>query len=151
MLDVSVAGGIKAGTSPLDTIIAEAGEEASLPPSLVRKNILSAGVLTYVSATGAEFPGEQGLVVPDLIYAYDMELPADVIPKPHDDEVKGFALMSVPEVQRALLGREFKPDAAAVLVDFLVRHGVITAENEPRLAEITMHLHRRLPFRTAPP
>jgi hypothetical protein len=34
------------------------------------------------------------------------------------------------------------------LVDFLIRHGIITPENEPDFVEISMRLHRRLPFRT---
>ncbi|KAI1343847.1 hypothetical protein F5Y15DRAFT_180122 [Xylariaceae sp. FL0016] len=150
-LDASVAGGIKASTTPLETIIAEAGEEASLPADLVRSRIRSAGALTYVSVTNENnFPGEKGLVIPDMIYAFDIELPADVVPRPHDDEVKDFQLMGVAEVQERLLNREFKPDAAMVYVDFFIRHGYITAENEPHLAEICTHLHRRLPFGCTP-
>ncbi|KAI0484449.1 hypothetical protein GGR56DRAFT_25578 [Xylariaceae sp. FL0804] len=148
-LDVSVAGGIKAGASPLDTIVAEAGEEASLPAGLVRSRARAAGVLTYVSVTsgGADFPGERGLVIPDMVYTFDIELPADVVPTPRDDEVEGFSLMSVAEVQQRLLAGEFKPDAAMVYIDFFIRHGIITADNEPNYADICMHLHRRLPFK----
>jgi 8-oxo-dGTP pyrophosphatase MutT (NUDIX family) len=148
MLDTSVAGGVKAGSSPLQTIIEEADEEASLPEELVRQRVRSRGVVTHVSLTGKGFAGEQGLVVPDYIYVYDMELPSDVIPKPHDDEVSDFTCMAIPELQAALLHEEFKPDSAAVLVDFLITHGIITAENEKDFVEISMRLHRRLPFRT---
>jgi hypothetical protein len=101
-----------------------------------------------MNVTGDDFPGEKGLVTPDFVYIYDIELPQDVIPRPQDDEVSGFSLMSVDELKSALLREEFKPDSAAVLVEFLIRHGVITPENEPDFVEINMRLHRRLPFRT---
>ncbi|KAI8949296.1 hypothetical protein F4801DRAFT_580534 [Xylaria longipes] len=151
MLDATVAGGIAAGTTALETIIKEAGEEATLPPELVRTRVRSTGLLTYVSSTDAihGWPGESGLLCPGIVYTYDMELPEDVIPKPHDGEVGSYSLMSVGDVQAALLNNEFKPDAAVVVVDFLIRHGVITAENERSFVQINEHIHRRLPFRVA--
>ncbi|KAI1357928.1 hypothetical protein F5Y08DRAFT_322998 [Xylaria arbuscula] len=151
MLDATVAGGIAAGTTALDTIIKEAGEEASLGPELVRTRVRSTGLLSYVSSTDAihGWPGESGLLCPGIVYIYDMELPEDVIPKPHDGEVGSYSLMSVGEVQAALLNNEFKPDAAVVMIDFLVRHGVITADNERNFVRINEHIHRRLPFRVA--
>ncbi|KAK4548928.1 hypothetical protein LTR36_008701 [Oleoguttula mirabilis] len=150
LLDTTVAGGVKAGVSPLQTIINEANEEASLPEDLVRKHVCARGVITIMGITGPDFPGEQGLCMPDVIYVYDLELPETIIPKPQDDEVEEFYCMNVEEVQRALLQNEFKPDSAAVLVEFLMRHGIITPESEPDYVEISMHLHRRLPFRVAP-
>lgn len=148
MLDTTVAGGVKSGVSPFQTIIEESDEEASLPASLIREKAQCRGVISHMNVTGSDFPGEKGLVTPDYVYVYDIELPADVIPKPHDDEVNGFTLMTVEELKVALLREEFKPDSAAVLVEFLVRHGVITPDNEPDFVEISMRLHRRLPFRT---
>lgn len=148
MLDTTVAGGVKSGVPPFQTIVEESHEEASLPEDLVRQRAVCRGVISHMNVTGKDFPGEQGLVTPDYVYVYDIELPRDVIPKPHDDEVNSFTLMSVKELQAALLREEFKPDSAAVLVDFLIRHGFITPENEPDFVEISMRLHRRLPFRT---
>jgi len=147
-LDTSVAGGVKAGVSPFQTIVEEAHEEASLPGTLIRERARCRGVISHMNVTGEGFPGEKGLVTPDFVYVYDIELPRDVVPRPRDDEVSGFMLMSLEDVRAALLREEFKPDSAAVLVDFLVRHGVVTAENEPDFVEISMRLHRRLPFRT---
>jgi len=148
MLDATVAGGVKSGVSPFQTIVEEADEEASLPEEYIRQHARSRGVISHMSVTGKGFPGEHGLVVPDYIYVYDIELPPDMMPRPHDEEVSAFSLMSIPEVQAALLREEFKPDSAAVLIDFLITHGVITAENEKDYVEISMRLHRRLPFRT---
>ncbi|KAF2214070.1 hypothetical protein CERZMDRAFT_111015 [Cercospora zeae-maydis SCOH1-5] len=148
MLDSTVAGGVKSGVSPFQTIIEESDEEASLPADLIQRSAKCRGVVSHMSTTGNLFPGEKGLVCPDYVYVYDIELPADVVPKPHDDEVSAFYLMDIAEVREALLKGEFKPDAGAVVVEFLIRHGVITPENEPNFVEINMRLHRRLPFRT---
>lgn len=148
MLDTTVAGGVKSGVPPFQTIIEESDEEASLPESLIRERARCRGVISHMNVTGKDFPGEQGLVTPDYVYVYDIELPEDVIPKPHDDEVSSFTLMPVEELRAALLREEFKPDSAAVLIEFLVRHGIITPESEPDFVEISMRLHRRLPFRT---
>ncbi|KAK0881540.1 hypothetical protein LTR87_004681 [Friedmanniomyces endolithicus] len=146
-LDTTVAGGMKAGSSPYNTVIAEAQEEASFDEVLLRQHARSRGAVSHMSVTGTGFPGEQGLVVPNVDFIYDMELPPDVVPKPQDGEVGEFYCMSVEEVQAALLREEFKPEPAAVLIDFLIRHSFITPENEPEFVEITTRLHRRLPFK----
>ncbi|KAK3710098.1 hypothetical protein LTR37_010529 [Vermiconidia calcicola] len=148
MLDVTVAGGVKADMTPSETIIEEAAEEASIPSDVISGGIRSRGVISHISVTGDGFPGEQGLVVPDYIYTFDIELRLDVQPRPCDEEVAEFYCMSIGEVQKALLRSEFKPDSGAVLVDFLIRHGVITHENEKDFVDINMRLHRSLPFRT---
>ncbi|EME83813.1 uncharacterized protein MYCFIDRAFT_44275 [Pseudocercospora fijiensis CIRAD86] len=148
MLDSTVAGGVKSGVPPMQTIIEESDEEASLPEHLIRKHAKCRGVVSHMSLTGSLFPGEKGLVCPDYVYVYDIELPPDTIPKTHDDEVSGFTSMTVEEVGRAMLNGEFKPDAAAVILEFFIRHGIVTPENEPNFVEINMRLHRRLPFRT---
>jgi isopentenyldiphosphate isomerase len=148
LLDSTVAGGIKSGVSPLQTVVEEAGEEASLPEDFVRREAWSRGVISHMGLTGRGHGGEQGLVEPNYIYVYDIELPADMIPKPNDDEVGAFHCMTIEEVQTALLAEDFKPDSAAVMVDFLIRHGIITPENEPDFVDISMRLHRKLPFRT---
>jgi hypothetical protein len=148
MLDTTVAGGVKSGVPPFQTIVEEADEEASLPEDLICQKVHCRGVISHMNVTGDDFPGEKGLVTPDYVYVYDIELPEDVIPRPHDEEVSSFTLMSLEELQAALLRKEFKPDSAAVLVEFLIRQGIITPENEPDFVEISMRLHRRLPFRT---
>jgi hypothetical protein len=147
-LDVTVGGGVQSGVSPLETLVQEANEEAFLPSELIRHGAICRGVISHMGITGKGFPGEQGLVVPDYIYVYDIELPADVIPRPKDDEVKAFSCMSVPDVQSALLREEFKSDSAAAMIEFLIRHGFITPENERDFVEINTRLHRPLPFRT---
>lgn len=145
-LDVTVAGGIKETSSPWQTIIEEAEEEASFPPDLIKERARPVGCTSHVQLSGKFSGGEKGLVMPDFAFCYDMELPADVVPRPLDGEVKEFNLMNVEDVKAAILRDEFKPEPALVLVDFLIRHGFVTAENEPDYPEIVARLHRRLPF-----
>jgi len=97
---------------------------------------------------GPEFPIEQGLIIPDYNYVYDMELPKDVILEPHDEEIQSFSGMSIDELKTALPRNKFKPDSASVLIDFSIRHNFISPENEPDFSDITIRLHRKLPFRT---
>ena len=85
---------------------------------------------------------------PEVQYVYDIELPEDVVPKPGDDEVEEFYLWSVDEVQAAMAKGEFKPNCALVVLDFLIRHGVLTPANEKDYIEIVSRLHRRLEFPT---
>ncbi|TVY59098.1 Uncharacterized protein LSUE1_G008520, partial [Lachnellula suecica] len=92
-LDTTVAGGVTAGEGP-----PRSAEEASLPEQLVRENAKAVGCLSYIShkdGGGVKGEGEKGLFSPELIYVYDLELPADVLCRQCDDEVKEFYLMDV--------------------------------------------------------
>lgn len=149
-LDSTVAGGVTAGTTLFETIIREAGEEASFSADFTQKNILSTGVLTYMTLLEESQGTAGGLVKPDMVYVYDMEVAENIIPKPHDDEVKDFYLMTPDDVKEALMKKEFKTNSAAVMIDFFIRHGFITADDERDYTEMSMHLHRTLPFATAP-
>ena len=102
LLDSTVAGGVKSGVLPFETIVEEGMEEASPPAEIIRKWARSRGVISHMSLTGKGFSGEQGLVVPDYIYCYDIELESHV-PKANDDEVDKFYCMSIDELKKALL------------------------------------------------
>lgn len=164
MLDNTVAGGIKAEETPLECIIHESDEEASLPEDFVSKHVRAVGAITYVTQTGsgggqdkqAEVGGyDTGLCVSDVIYLYDLEVPAEqaetVVPKPQDDEVEQFYLWDVETVMQAMRTGEFKPNCAVVMVDFFVRHGIITVDNEADYVEIVQRLHRPVPVPTTAP
>ena len=116
---------------------------------LVRHDIRSAGVLTYIILLEQGQGEVGGLVKPDMVHVYDMEIIEDVIPKPHDSEVKEFYLMTPDEVRTALLQKEFKTNSAAVMIDFFIRHGIITDDSEGDYPEMNIRLHCTLPFVTA--
>lgn len=148
LLDNAVAGGIASGESPWESLVRECGEEASLSEELVRSKAKAAGTVTYYYVRGEKAGGETGLLQPEVQYVYDLELPEDVIPKPGDDEVEGFYLMGVEEVKAAMAKQEFKSNCALVVLDFFVRHGILTPETEKDFIEIVARLHRRLEFPT---
>ncbi|OCF33070.1 hypothetical protein I317_01870 [Kwoniella heveanensis CBS 569] len=142
-LDNSVAGGITAGATPDDTIVKECDEEANLPEDFVRKRVKSTGVCTYFYIT------DDGFLQPEIEYIYDLPLPpADspeyIKPRPHDDEVESFALLTIPQLVEALHSGDMKPNCGLIYLDFLIRHGHITVDNEPEFFEISWRLRRRL-------
>lgn len=148
MLDNTVAGGIAVGEQPLECLIRECDEEASLGEDVVRRNIRPVGCVTYFYIRDERAGGETGLLQPECQYVHDLDLSneKDVVCKPNDEEVEGFEIMSVEQVKEALARSEFKPNCALVILDFLIRHGVYNKENEPDYEEIMCRLHRRLEF-----
>lgn len=149
MLDNTVAGGLGTGEKPFECIVREAAEEASFSEQLVRSNAKACGTVSYFHVRDEKAGGEAGLLQPECQYIFDMEIGADIIPKPGDNEVEDFYLWTVVEVKKALAEGQFKPNCAAVLLDFFIRHGILTAENEKNYMEIVSRLHRKLPFPTS--
>jgi 8-oxo-dGTP pyrophosphatase MutT (NUDIX family) len=146
MLDNTVAGGMATGEGPLECLVREAEEEASLPRDLVEKSSTSHGMITYIYIRTAEATGEVGLIQPECQYVYDLELPADMVPKPNDSEVQEFYLWNVEEVQDHMAKGEFKPNCALLMLEFFIRHGILTSENEKDYEEIQSRIHRHLEF-----
>ena len=148
MLDNTVAGGISFGETAIDSLVREAQEEASFSERLVRQHAKLCGTVSYFMVRDERAGGEPGLLQPECQFVYDLELGPDVVPIPNDDEVENFQLWSVEEVQKAIAEDQFKPNCAMVLLDFFVRHGILTPENEKDYVEIVSRLHRKLPFST---
>lgn len=146
MLDSSAAGGIASGSTPLSAVTRECDEEASLPPALTRERIRAVGVVTNFYVRDARSgEGEVGLLQPEGNYVFDLPLPEGVACATNDGEADEFRLCEVGEVREALAKSEFKPNSGLVMLDFLVRHGVLTSEDEDYV-EIVSRLHRRLEF-----
>ncbi|OTA85644.1 hypothetical protein M434DRAFT_400139 [Hypoxylon sp. CO27-5] len=146
MLDNSVAGGLMTGEDPFECIIREADEEADIPEKLMRERANFTGMVTYIHITDERAGGEAGQIYPETQWVYDIELPADFKPRPKDGEVAGFYLWTVEEVQEKLAEGRFKYNCGLILIDFFIRHKIITPENEPDYDEIMQRLHRKLPF-----
>jgi 8-oxo-dGTP pyrophosphatase MutT (NUDIX family) len=133
-LDQIVAGGIAAGHSPRETLLKEAAEEAAMPAALAER-ARPAGIVRYRSER------EEGLRN-DILYVYDVELPADFVPRNTDGEIIEFFLLPIDEVvARVRDGDEFKFNCALVVIDFLVRQGLIGPEDGDYV-DIVAGLHR---------
>lgn len=146
MLDNTVAGGISGGLGPMETLVKESMEEAGLEEKLIRRNVVSAGVVSYFHVRGSTAGGETGLLQPEVQFVYDLPVDETVMPTVNDNEVHGFELWTYTEALNAARRGEFKPNCALVLVDFMVRHGVITAENDSDYVDIVQRMHRKLGF-----
>lgn len=145
-MDNTVAGGMSLDEQPLECLAREAGEEASLPENLILKNAKACGTVSYFYVRDDRAGGEVGLLQPEIQYVYDLQLSDDISPVPCDGEAEDFYLWSLQEVKTSLANAEFKPNCALVLIDFLIRYGHITAEQDSHFEEIIPRLHRNLSF-----
>jgi 8-oxo-dGTP pyrophosphatase MutT (NUDIX family) len=122
-LDQLVAGGQSAGHGIVETMIKESHEEASIPEALARQ-ARPVGAVTYATER------EEGLRR-DVVYVFDLELPADFTPAVNDDEIVAFYRWPIGQVIEAVRDSDaFKFNCALVIIDFLIRHGLL-AHDEP--------------------
>ncbi|KAI0547891.1 thiamine pyrophosphokinase-related protein-like protein [Xylaria curta] len=147
-LDGTAAGGIPVDMTPFTTLLTEAEEEASLAKELVSSRAKACGTLSYFHTRRKEMGGEIGLLQPGVHFLYEMELHPDddVCPRSNDKSVAGFELMTPEELRDEILAGRAKPWFAFAAIDFFVRHGIITEENERDYVEICMRLRRNLEF-----
>jgi 8-oxo-dGTP pyrophosphatase MutT (NUDIX family) len=121
-LDHLVAGGHPHGISLADNLVKEAKEEANIPEALARRAV-------PVGAVSYRLRNEEGLRN-DILFLYDLEVPADFTPQNTDGEVEEFFLWPVEKVMQVLRDSdEFKFNVALVLVDFLIRHGLVRPDD----------------------
>jgi 8-oxo-dGTP pyrophosphatase MutT (NUDIX family) len=146
MLDNTAAGGFMTGEDFFECMVREADEEAALPEVVMRERAKMVGTVSYLFVTDERAGGEPGWIYPECQWVYDLELPTDIRPKPKDGEVESFALYTVDEVKEQMAQGLYKPNCAVVMLDFFIRHGILTKENEPDLEEINTRLHRVMPF-----
>src|SRR6478672_1999706 len=100
-LDNIVAGGIGNGYGIFETLVKESEEEGGIPAPLVR-HAVPVGAVTYCMET------ELG-IRDDVLFAYDLELPAGFAPKNTDGEIVRFDLMPAHSVvQRVRSTDDFK-------------------------------------------
>jgi 8-oxo-dGTP pyrophosphatase MutT (NUDIX family) len=121
-LDQLVAGGQPASLTPRENLVKEAAEEASIPRALALKAI-PVGAITYCTER------EDGLRN-DVLFVYDLEVPEDFTPRNTDGELTGFELLPLAEVMELVRTTDaFKFNCALVVIDFLIRHGLIAPEH----------------------
>ncbi len=135
MLDNTVAGGQPHGLGIRENLVKECGEEAGIPPALAA-TARSVGTVGYVAEH------DSGLK-PDTMFCFDLELPDDFEPRCQDGEVGRFVRMPVAEVASIVAEtRRFKFNCNLVVIDFLVRHGLLDAD-DPDYARVVSGLRHR--------
>ena len=121
-LDQMVAGGQPADMGLRENMVKECAEEAGIPFDVAR-HVRAVGAISYALETEAGFR-------PDLIFNFDLELPEDFTPINTDGEVEAFYLWPMERVMETVRESDaFKFNCALVVVDFLVRHGYIAADD----------------------
>ncbi len=118
-LDHVVAGGVPAGLSATETLVKEAGEEAGIGEALARRAVL-VGHIRYA------MDRPEGLRR-DVLHCYDLELPEDFAPHPHDGEIEHFELWPIERAYAAVCDTDlFKFNVNLVLIDLFRRLGMPT-------------------------
>jgi isopentenyldiphosphate isomerase len=136
-LDNLVGGGLPHGLTLAENLRKECAEEAGMPPELADRAV-AVGAITYCRDS------ERGLK-PDVMYCYDLELPEDFEPRCTDGEVESFQRMPVEEVRDMVRDTgQLKLNCNLVIIDFLIRHGVIP-QTDPDYLEILTRLRSPLP------
>ena len=133
-LDQIVGGGQPVGMSLRDNLIKECGEEAGIPPALA-KMAKPVGTLSYTTIR------PEGLRN-DVLFNFNLYVPDYFEPINQDGEVAEFMLWDIEKVMQRLSDTEdFKFNSALVIIDFLIRHGFIEAD-DPDYLDIVAGLHR---------
>ena len=124
-LDNMVGGGQPAGLSLARNLAKEAEEEAGIGAGLIAA-AKPAGAITYTVE-------RDGGLKRDVLFSYDLEVPADFVPVNRDGEVAAFERWAVGEVIDRLRrdAAAFKFNVPLVIIDFLIRRGLIDPDTEP--------------------
>ncbi len=126
-LDNLIAGGQPVGLSLRDNLIKEAYEEAAIGPELARRAV-PVGTVTY----RLEQPAG---VKADCLFVYDLEVPRDFEPRNTDGEVESFERLPWERVAEIVRDSDaFKFNCNLVIIDFLIRHGLLGPEHPDYLA-----------------
>jgi hypothetical protein len=128
-LDQIVAGGQPAGISLYNNVLKESAEEADIPPAIAGR-AMPVGAITYCT----ERP--DGLRR-DVLFVYDLQLSAAFVPRNTDGEIAEFHLWPIERVIDTVRDTDdFKYNCALVVIDFLIRHGLIPPDHPDYLTLI---------------
>ncbi len=133
-LDNLVAGGIGIEHGLTATLTKEAAEEAAMSKDLI-SHARPVGAITY------RMESPHGLR-DDTLFVYDIDVPATFLPRNTDGEIIAFTLMDAAEViDRVRTTDDFKFNVSLVVIDFAIRHGLITAD-DPDYLDLVAGLRR---------
>lgn len=126
LLDNLVGGGVPHGHTPHETLVREAFEEAGLTPAQMAG--ARQGRVIHIDRDVPE-----GRMV-EHVHAFDVELPAGLVPQNQDGEVAAIVLRPVAEAAALAAGDAMTVDAALVTLDFLLRHRLLPAAEQEALS-----------------
>jgi 8-oxo-dGTP pyrophosphatase MutT (NUDIX family) len=127
LFDNLVGGGVPAGQTPLETLVREGFEEAGLSPAQMQPARPG-----RVIRLQRDIP--EGFQFEDL-HAFDLALPAGLVPQNQDGEVHAFTLLPVDAALALAAGTAMTVDAALVTLDFALRHRLLPPDQAASLAQ----------------
>jgi 8-oxo-dGTP pyrophosphatase MutT (NUDIX family) len=128
-LDNMVGGGQPAGLGLFENLLKECFEEAGISETQASQSIAT-GTISYRHTDG------RGLKR-DILYCYDLELPDSFVPVCQDGEVESFERLPIDVVLSMIETTDaFKYNCNLVIIDFAIRHGILTGDNTPDYAEL---------------
>ena len=93
------------------------------PPEIVVRQAKAVSCVSYWNQTDQQLK-------PDIMTCFDLELPEDFTPRANDGEVHSFELWPVQRVFETVRDTiEFKYNCNLVLIDFFVRHGLLSGDD----------------------
>ncbi len=159
MLDQTVAGGMDYTDdyNPWATLEHEASEEAKLVLDTATEKMTYKGVevglvrgpfrMTLYDKKDKNAGGNEGTLEPSVCFVFDMEVPADFVMVPGEDQ--SFQLKSMKEVVDQLGAGQWKPNSGLATLESLLRNGYIVDRGDGMVVELQKKLQRELPMRTA--
>jgi len=136
-LDHVVAGGQPSGLGLMQNVLKECMEEAGIPQDLTLQGIRSVGAVSYELFEPSDIPKDSvyyydGVVSRAVLFCYDLELPSDFVPRIVDGEVEEFFTWNMDQLLLSTK-KDFhdpiKPNCYLVIIDFLLRQGIISPES----------------------
>lgn len=139
--DNTVAGGQPIGLSLTDNLVKECAEEACMPRELAAA-ARRTGEIRYLATDLRD-----GGLKPDTLVCFDLEVPADFVPRPGDGEVERFELLPARAIVAAVRDTDVvKPNCRLVWLDWFLRHGVLDDElDAPQRERLAAALRPELP------
>ena len=120
-----------------ENMMKEANEEAGIPSEMSRK-AKSVGCLSQMMCKA-----DGSCMKYSKYHVWDLRVSEEFQPHAKDGEVQCFELWGVEELLYEVKeGDKLRPAMRLVVTDFLIRHGIITTDNEPQHAEIQAAMHR---------
>jgi len=124
--DPTVAGGQPHDLSVYANLVKEAQEEAGVPEELLEA-ARSAGAVSLNTARP-----DGSCLKHSVYFIFDLLVDSAFTPRAVDGEVERFELWSMADLDREVRAADtcLSPRMRAVMADFLIRHGLITPDNE---------------------
>ena len=121
MLDTLVGGGVPSGEDAWRTLLRECAEEAGIPVALAQL-ARPAGVLRVCRGVPEGLHSE-------ILYIFDLALPAGFTPRNADGEVSEFMALDAAQVFERIARGELTVEAGLVAADFALRHALVKDAN----------------------